>query len=107
MEFELGTIVVSYRWQEALLALVGIIALTKIGKFIAFRVPAIAEARRINLEADKEKLAKPKYLPVVRASQKVGLAVNVVFFLLILPWIITLTAGMDDAAAFRRYPDGL
>lgn len=90
MEFELGTIVVSYRWQEALLALVGIIALTKIGKFIAFRVPAIAEARRINLEADKEKLAKPKYLPVVRASQKVGLAVNVVFFLLILPWIITL-----------------
>ncbi len=90
MEFEIGSLVANYRWQESLLALVGIIALTKIGKFMAFRVPAVAETRRINLEADKEKLAKPKYLPVVRASQKVGLAVNVVFFLLILPWIVTL-----------------
>ena len=79
-----------YHWQEALLALVAIIALTRIGKFIAFKVPALAEMRRLNLEEDQEKLAKPKYLPVIRASQKVGLAVNIVFFLLILPWVITL-----------------
>lgn len=91
MESELASnIAANYHWQEALLTLVAIIVLTKIGKFIAFRVPAVAEMRRLNLEADKEKLAKPKYLPVVRASQKVGLAVNVVFFLLILPWIVTL-----------------
>lgn len=79
-----------YHWQEALLTLVAIIALTKIGKFLAFRVPALAEMRRQNLAADAEKFAKPKYPPVVRASQKVGLAVNVGFFLLILPWVVTL-----------------
>ncbi|MDO8863008.1 sterol desaturase family protein [Haliea sp. E1-2-M8] len=90
MDFDLANILAYYHWQEALLTLAAIIALTKLGKFIAFRVPALAEMRRLNLAADKEKLAKPKYPPVVRASQKVGLAVNLVFFLLMLPWFVTL-----------------
>lgn len=90
MDSNFATVLAHYHWQAALLALAGIIVLTKLGKFIAFRVPALAEMRRINLEADKEKFAKPKYPPVVRASQKVGLAVNLVFFLFILPWVVTL-----------------
>lgn len=81
-----------YHWQEALLTLAAIIALTKIGKFLVFKVPALAAARSQNLEEDREKLALPKYPPMVRASQQVGLVVNIAFFLLILPWVVTLEA---------------
>lgn len=92
MDSWLAGLLAHYHWQETLLALVAIIALTKLGKFIAFKVPALAEMRRQNLEEDQQKIAKAKYPPIIRASQKVGLAVNIVFFLLILPWVITLEA---------------
>lgn len=78
-----------YHWQAALLTLAGIVLLTKAAKFLAFRVPALAATRQTNLDVDREKLAKPKYPPMVRASQRVGLAVNLAFFLLLLPWLVT------------------
>ena len=90
MDNIINSLAAQYHWQAALLTLAGIILLTKAAKFLAFRVPALAATRQTNLDVDREKLAKPKYPPMVRASQRVGLAVNVAFFLLLLPWVVTL-----------------
>jgi len=87
----------SYMWQHynilgSLLALAGIAALTIVGKRLLFSVPALGAMRTLNKAEDKERWAQAKYPPVVRATQRVGLYCNITFFLLLLPFCITLTA---------------
>jgi sterol desaturase/sphingolipid hydroxylase (fatty acid hydroxylase superfamily) len=87
----------SYVWQHfhivgSLLALAGIAAITIAGKKLLFNVPALANMRALNKEKDKLKWAQDKYPPLVRGTQKTGLYCNVVFFLLLLPFCITLEA---------------
>ena len=80
----------NYNWLGSLVTLVGIVALTKVSKFFIFKVAALDKMRDINKEEDARKWKKAKYPPIVKANQKVGLATNVVFFLLILPFCVTL-----------------
>jgi sterol desaturase/sphingolipid hydroxylase (fatty acid hydroxylase superfamily) len=80
-----------YNWVGSLLCLAGIIVLTKLGKYLVFRVPALAETRRINREQDRVKLAMDKYPPIVKSNQTVGLYCNIAFFAAILPFCVTLS----------------
>jgi sterol desaturase/sphingolipid hydroxylase (fatty acid hydroxylase superfamily) len=82
----------SYNWQAALISLVGIVLIVKIGKYIAFLVPALAQARKINLAEDAKKIAKPKYLPVIKSSEKIGVVSNIAFFVAVLPFVATLVS---------------
>ena len=84
------TLFENYNWLGSLTALVGSVVLIKASKFFLFKIAALDKMRGINREKDRVKWKKPKYPPVVRATQKVGLASNVVFFLLILPFCVTL-----------------
>ena len=86
-----STIIDHYNWLGSLLALAGIVAMSKVGKWLVFKVPALAHMREINRVKDKEKWAREKYPPIVRASQKVGLFCNVTLFVLVLPFCVTLT----------------
>jgi sterol desaturase/sphingolipid hydroxylase (fatty acid hydroxylase superfamily) len=84
----------SYVWEHyhivySLLALAGIAGITIVGKRLAFSVPALGKMRALNKEKDKERWAQEKYPPVVRATQKVGMYLNITFFTLILPFCIT------------------
>lgn len=78
-----------YHWLGSLITLVAIILVTKIAKFAAFKLSPLEQMRQINRERDKEKWAKPKYPPIVKANQRVGLAVNIIFFVLILPFMVS------------------
>jgi len=86
----LTTLSENYNWLGALIALVGSVVLIKVSKFFIFKVAALDKMRGINREKDKVKWKKPKYPPMVKATQKVGLVSNIVFFLLILPFCVTL-----------------
>lgn len=80
----------TYDWQAGLVLLVGVVALTKLGKAIAFRVPALERMREINQEMDAPKRKRKRFQRTAKASANVGLAVNLLFFLGIAPWIVTL-----------------
>lgn len=87
----------SYAWDHynivgSLASLACIVAITVAGKKLVFSVPVLGEMRALNKEKDKPKWKMDKYPPVVRASQKVGLACNITFFLVLLPFCVTLTA---------------
>ena len=86
-----STIFDHYNWLGSLLALAGIVTMSKVGKWLLFKVPALAQMREINRVKDKEKWAREKYPPIVRASQKVGLFCNVTLFVLVLPFCVTLS----------------
>jgi sterol desaturase/sphingolipid hydroxylase (fatty acid hydroxylase superfamily) len=83
-------LIANYNLLGSVLSLAGIVVVTKLGKYLLFKVPAMAETKQLNREQDKLKLAKDKYPPMVKASQKVGLYCNLTFFLLVLPFCVTL-----------------
>lgn len=81
-----------YNIVASLVALAAIAGITIIGKKILFSVPALGKMRQLNKEKDKPKWKQEKYPPVVRATQRVGLICNVIFFVLLLPFCITFAA---------------
>ncbi len=82
----------TYEWQASLVVLAAVIVITVVGKFLIFRIPALAKAREYNLAEDAKKVAKPKYPPVIKQGKQIGLAMNVLFFVVILPLVLTLQA---------------
>lgn len=82
-----------YNLPGSLLALALVVIITKVGKWLLFKHPALAETRRLNREQDKAKWAMEKYPPIVRANQKVGTWCNAVFFIVVLPFCITLQSA--------------
>ena len=85
-------LIANYNLLGSVLSLVGIVVVTKLGKYLLFKVPVMAETKQLNREQDKLKLAKEKYPPMVKSSQKVGLYCNITFFLLVLPFCVTLAS---------------
>jgi sterol desaturase/sphingolipid hydroxylase (fatty acid hydroxylase superfamily) len=80
----------TYDWIAALIFLVALIALTIIGRFLAFRVPAIQAMRELNHEADKPKMARKRFRDAVKASNRAALITNAIFYIAILPFCIDL-----------------
>ncbi|MEH6589482.1 MAG: sterol desaturase family protein [Halioglobus sp.] len=86
----LSDLLTHYNWQAGLTALISVILITKMGKWLIFKVPALSGMREKNRSEDKIKWVKEKYPPIVRATQKVGLYCNVFFYLLVLPFCVSL-----------------
>lgn len=89
MESWVGIVASGYDLSASVMALLAMVAITLGGKFIAFRIPALARMREINQQRDAEKLKTGKYQPILEKSKWMGLVCNLVFFLMILPFVIT------------------
>ncbi|MDZ7781893.1 MAG: sterol desaturase family protein [Halioglobus sp.] len=88
----MATIWEHYNILGSLAALALIAGITIIGKWLLFKHPELAQMRQMNKEQDKLKWKKDKYPPMVRSSQQVGKYLNITFFLLLLPFCITMQA---------------
>jgi sterol desaturase/sphingolipid hydroxylase (fatty acid hydroxylase superfamily) len=82
----------TYDWLAAIVFVATLSGLTVLGKFLAFKVPALAEMRELNLEADKPKLARKPFRDWVKVNTRAGLWTNVVFYVAILPFCVNLEA---------------
>lgn len=80
----------NYDWQAGIAFFVLLVVMTKILKFLIFKVPAFAEAREINKTEDRKKRAMEKYPPVMKSTQKAGLGTNLFFILFVAPFFLTL-----------------
>jgi sterol desaturase/sphingolipid hydroxylase (fatty acid hydroxylase superfamily) len=81
---------VTYDWMAALVSLAALIVLTVAGRFFAFRVPALAQMRELNRQADATKMARKRFRRAVQASNRAGLVTNLLFYVAILPFCVTL-----------------
>jgi sterol desaturase/sphingolipid hydroxylase (fatty acid hydroxylase superfamily) len=79
-----------YHWQLSLYAAVGIAAVTIIGKQLIVLVPEFREARQLNEDALKAKMARPAYAANQKWNRKWGLVYWIAIFGLILPFCLTL-----------------
>ncbi len=94
----------------AALAFVGtLIALSVVGKFLVFQVPALQRMRELNREADHQKMSGKRFRDAVRVSNKAGLITNLVFFFTLLPFCVNLEArpiwrhGVDMIAVLMLF----
>ncbi len=82
----------TYDWMAALVSVGTLIAMTAIGRFIAFKIPALAHMRELNDEADAPKMAKPRFREAVKVNNRTGLGLNLVFYVAVLPFCVSLEA---------------
>jgi len=82
----------AYDWRAGLVLFVAVVAITKVGRFLAFRHPALQRMRALNAEMDAPKREKKRYPPVLEASARVGLVMNLVFFLIAAPFVVNLSS---------------
>lgn len=82
----------TYDWLAGLVLLAAVVLLSRLGIFLVFKVPALQRMRELNRKQDALKMAQEHYRPVVRATARVGLVTNLVFFLMLAPLVITLDA---------------
>ena len=80
----------SYDWIAALVFLAALILLTVLGRFLAFKIPALQRMRELNREADRTKLSRKRFSEAVDASTRAGLITNLVFYATILPLCVNL-----------------
>jgi sterol desaturase/sphingolipid hydroxylase (fatty acid hydroxylase superfamily) len=79
-----------YDWLAALVFLASLIAMTLGGRWLAFRVPELRRMRDLNREADRPKLARPRYRAAVEASNRAGLVTNLAIYAAVLPFCVNL-----------------
>ncbi len=86
----LSTIFANYEWQLSLYALIGAIAIPLTVKYLLMLVPAFKEVSQLNQEAAAKQVAKSYYNPIQNRSKFWGLVTQLVIFIVIMPFCLTL-----------------
>jgi sterol desaturase/sphingolipid hydroxylase (fatty acid hydroxylase superfamily) len=99
----------NYHWQLSLLTLVGVFALSIMGKQLVLLVPSFREEHRRNVETFRVKMQKPHYAANQKWNRKWGGIFMVVIFGLIMPFCLTAEAqpwwriGLDMVVILMFY----
>jgi sterol desaturase/sphingolipid hydroxylase (fatty acid hydroxylase superfamily) len=82
----------TYDWAAGLVLFAATVVFTKVGRFVAFRHPALRRMRALNAEMDAPKREKERYQSVLEANARVGLSINLAFFLIAAPFVVDLAS---------------
>ena len=80
----------SYDWLAALVTVGTVIAVTMIGNFFVFKIPALERMRQLNRESDRLKMARKSFREAVKVNGRTGMVTNLVFYFAILPFCVSL-----------------
>lgn len=87
-----------YDWAAGLTFIAMMIAINKIGPFLAFRVPVLRKMREMNVEVDERKLARKSYRDAVRVNGRTATVQAFAFYLIVLPFCVSF-----ETMPFWRY----
>ena len=88
----------TFDWVAGLIFFAVLTASTALGRFDAFKIPALQEMRERNFEADRPKKARKAYRAAIRINNRVGGIQALAFYALVLPFFVSL-----DAMPWWRY----
>ena len=90
----------AYDWKAGLVLIALVVALSKAGRFLAFKVPAFQRMRELNRAEDKLRLAREKYPPMIKRSIRAGMWTNLAFFFVMAPFVLTFEVSSPWRALF-------
>ena len=82
----------TYDWIAALASIATLVALTVVSRFLVFKMPAFEAMRELNHEVDRTKLARDRFKEAVKKNNRAGLLTNVFFWIVVMPFCLTLQA---------------
>ena len=82
--------VAAFNWVAGLVFFATLTASTAIGRFLAFKIPALQRMRELNNQADRDKLSRKRFREAVKTNNRAGLIANLVFFVTVLPLCVNL-----------------
>ena len=82
----------TYDWLAAIVFIALNIAVMKLGPWLVFKVPALAQMRALNREADKVKMSRQSYRDAVKVNMRAGMWTNYVFYAALLPFCVSFDA---------------
>ena len=100
---------INYDWMATLVLVAALIGMTVVGRYLAFKIPALETMRELNREADKLKLSRKRFRAAVKVNNRSGMLTNVVFFVTILPFCVNLESrslwrhGIDIVAVLMLF----
>ena len=80
----------TFDWVAGLVFFATLSATTALGRFIAFKLPALQQMREMNFTADEPKRARKAYREAIRRNSRVGGYQALGFYFLVLPWFVSL-----------------
>ena len=78
----------AYHWQAGLALVAMVIVLSKMGLWLALKVPAFKRVQELNRAEDAARLAKEKYPPMIKRSNRAGMWTNLIFFVGMAPFVV-------------------
>lgn len=81
-----------YNWIASLLAISATVALVALGRSIVFRIAPFGRTYEFNRGENRKKIKTEKFQTRLKTSNQVALATNLVFFILVAPFITTFDA---------------
>lgn len=82
----------NYDWLASIVSFAGLAITSMVGRAIAFRIPAFKKTLDVNVAENKRKWDQQgqKYHHRIKSSKQIGLTINLVFYVAILPFIATM-----------------
>jgi sterol desaturase/sphingolipid hydroxylase (fatty acid hydroxylase superfamily) len=80
----------NYDWQAGAALFASVVVLTMLGRWLAFRIPAVQRMREWNRQEDEQRLTKPKYHPILKQNRIIGMVLYGAFFLFVAPFFANL-----------------
>lgn len=78
-----------YNWQASTVALVLSIAVAALGRFLVMKVPAFKQTYEENRAVNRVKYRNERYQPRFKLNQKLGMWINLAFFVVLMPFFTT------------------
>ena len=79
----------TYDWLAALAFIAIYIGVMVFGPRLVFQVPALAQMRALNREADRGKMARESFRKTVKQNRKAGMWLNYAFYVTVLPFCVS------------------
>lgn len=79
----------NYQWQLSLVAMVAVLAIPLLLKYLILLVPTLKRTRQLNKDVAAKQVAKSYYNPIQTRSKIWGLTATLLIFALIMPFSIT------------------
>ena len=82
----------TYDWMATIGLVATLMVVTSVGRYLVFQIPAFAKMREMNREADRVKLKRDGFKDAVKVNNKWATVVNAIFFVAVMPFLVTLEA---------------
>jgi sterol desaturase/sphingolipid hydroxylase (fatty acid hydroxylase superfamily) len=84
-----ASLTANYQWRLALYVLAAVLVLLSLGRFLLYQLPGLRQTRQLNKTTAVQRMSRDSYVRIQMRSAFWGVLLQLAFFALVLPFIVT------------------